>query len=36
MYLLFMIQAVDKDQSGEITQEEYNKFLECIGTSNKV
>lgn len=29
------MQAVDKDQSGHITQEEYDQFLKCIGTSNE-
>lgn len=36
LHIIHVIQAVDKDQSGHITQEEYNKFIECIGTSKKV
>uniref|UniRef100_A0A2S2QR71 Sarcoplasmic calcium-binding protein n=1 Tax=Sipha flava TaxID=143950 RepID=A0A2S2QR71_9HEMI len=33
--LPFLFKTVDKDQSGHITKEEYDKFLECMGTSNK-
>lgn len=36
LHIIRVTQAVDKDQSGHITQEEYNKFIECIGTSKKV
>lgn len=40
MYLILtciiFTQTVDKDQSGIITQEEYETFLKCIGKSKKV
>ncbi|CAI6365437.1 unnamed protein product [Macrosiphum euphorbiae] len=33
--LPYLFKTVDKDQSGDISKDEYIKFLECIGTSKK-
>ncbi|CAH1723061.1 unnamed protein product [Aphis gossypii] len=33
--LPYLFKVVDKDQNGDISKEEYIKFLECIGTSKK-
>ncbi|XP_060866177.1 sarcoplasmic calcium-binding protein [Metopolophium dirhodum] len=33
--LPYLFKTVDKDQNGDISKDEYIKFLECIGTSKK-
>ncbi|XP_025201792.1 sarcoplasmic calcium-binding protein [Melanaphis sacchari] len=33
--LPYLFKVVDKDQNGDISKEEYNTFLKCIGTSKK-
>lgn len=34
--ILFFTQAADKDNSGDLTKDEYDTFIKCIGTSKKV